>query len=176
MFGVWLGRFVGSRIEPSDLAADDSVGSKRKTDAAWEPNVGSYRAAAIHECTDWNSAADVQQRRIAALVRLKIDFAKRDTLVTLVIVDSEVGEKRISAAENLTVYEGRGKRAVAVPTSDVIRAELGGLNVLNQEPQGRMSAHNAGAEDGAVLVVVPGKQVAHDSIVVPRRHKDVAFG
>ena len=102
---------------------------------------------------------------------LQINSAKGDTLVTLVIVDSKVGKARVAAAKNLAVYESRGKRAVAVLASDVVRTEFGGLDILDQEPETRISAHNAGTEDGTVLVVVPRKQVPHDSLVVPRRHK-----
>ena len=91
------------------------------------------------------------------------------------IVDSQVRQARVPALQNLTMNESRRQRPVAVSPGNVVSAKLGRVDMLNQQPQGRAVAHNAGAQNGAVFVLVSGEEMPHDSLVVPGSDQDLTI-
>ena len=107
---------------------------------------------------------------------LDVDSAEVHASVAPVIVNGEVGKARVAALANLAVDKGRGERPVSVLARNVIGTEFGGLDVLNQQPQGGTAAHDAGAKNGAVFIAISREQMLHDSVVVPGGHEDVALG
>ena len=70
--------------------------------------------------------------------------------------------------------EGRGQRPVAVSAGYVVGAELGRLDVLDEQPKRGSVAHDARAQDRAMFVLVAGEEMLHDPLVDPGSYQDVA--
>ena len=174
VFGAGLAFPARFRVEPRDVVADNAIGPERSTGSIRQPDIRGNRAPAIHQGSDWDAAADVKKRGIAALVRFQIDGAELHTPIASVIVHGKVCEAGVAALQDLAVDEGRGERPVAVSTGDVVGAEPGRLDVLYQQPKGRPAAYDSGAQNRAVFVLIAGEEMLHNSAVILGGHQDVA--
>ena len=174
VFGAGLAFPAGCRVEPRDFVADNAIGPERSTGSIRQPDIGGDRAPAVHQGADRDAASDVEKRGVAAFVRFQIDGAELHTPVASVIMHGKVCEAGVAALQDLAVNEGRGERPVAVSASDVVGAEPGRLDVLDQQPKGRSAAYDSRAQNRSVFVLVAGEEMLHDSAVILGGHQDVA--
>ena len=126
-----------------------------------EPDVAGDSALGEDESADGIAPADVEERRIAALMAAQIVGREVDAARAAVIVDGEIDEALVAAAHDMALNELRFQQAVAALAWHVIDPVLGEEHVTRQKAKRPVGTPvQARHHDGAVLVPVAGKQVA----------------
>ena len=132
--------------------------------------------ATKHQSTDRYTLADIAQRWIAALVRLEVCPTKINVIISIVIVCRKVSKTHIPTTNDLAMNKGWMECAVTEFTSHVITPELGALYTLDSQAQRGTPVCYAGKEHGTMLIVIAGKKMRHEPIMIARGNQNVTEG
>ena len=87
----------------------------------------------MDQCTNGHAPSDLQQRRIASIVRLEIDTAETDTRIAVVIVCGEIYQALVAGTCDHAVNEGGRECTIANVALHVVNPFPSRVNLADAE-------------------------------------------
>jgi hypothetical protein len=130
--------------------------------AAGQPEVAGDRLFGKNERPHGYAPADVEQSRVASLVRAQVVAREPHTACAAVVMHGEVGKFLVATGQDPIADEMWLEPSIAAGPWDVVNPVLCEEHVARQQPQSARPPRDPRGHDGAMLVVISREQVSEE--------------
>ena len=138
--------------------SDNRCLTQWRTARSGEPQVAGNRGACEYERTDWHTARDVQQCRVAAFVRSHVRPRESDRVGATVVVDCKIRQSLVPCSQDQALDELGLQHPVAALAWHIVHSVRRQMEFSCNQPQASLGLAGSRQDHCPVLVVVAGNR------------------